>query len=145
MLIFEFIKIVIVENFGIGKYEILTRESPAQDDAWSEIREAKSWFLSCLCLWYSRGLLYDLKRIARQSQLKCVFLFESWMWLVGFVIQETGFSRTLAMPPSFFLLHQDISGMVSVMLTDLEQDHNHFRIEKWKFSISENHPLFYQT
>jgi len=108
MLIFEFIKIVIVENFGIGKYEILTRESPAQDDAWSEIREAKSWFLSCLCLWYSRGLLYDLKRIARQSQLKCVFLFESWMWLVGFVIQETGFSRTLAMPPSFFLLHQDI-------------------------------------
>ena len=33
MLIFEFIKIVIVENFGIGKYEILTRESTAQDDA----------------------------------------------------------------------------------------------------------------
>ena len=47
-------------------------------------------------------------------------LFETGVWLAGFVIQETGFTRALEMPSSFFLLHQDIcwdgAGHVTVAL-----------------------------
>jgi hypothetical protein len=40
----------------------------------------------------------------RHPQLKCVMLFETGVWLAGFVIQATGFTRALEMPPWFFII-----------------------------------------
>ena len=56
----------------------------------------------------------------RHPRLKYDMLFETGVWLAGLVIQETGFTRAPEMPPSFFLLHQDIcwdgAGHVTVAL-----------------------------
>jgi len=65
---------------------------------------------------------------------------------VGVGYPRNWVSSTLEMPPSFFFYYPVTSvGMVPVVLISLEHDHKHFRTEKWKFSISTNHPLFYQT
>ena len=61
------------------------------------------------------GLLYKLKRITRHPRLKYDMLFETGVWLLGFVIQETGFTRALEMPPSFFYCPITSAGMVPVM------------------------------
>jgi hypothetical protein len=61
------------------------------------------------------GLLYKLKRITRHPRLKYDMLFETGVWLAGFVIQGTGFTRLLKCRPRFFYCPVTSAGMVPVM------------------------------
>ena len=63
----------------------------------------------------SWGLLYKLKRITRHPRLKYDMLFETGVWLAGFVIQGTGFTRLLKCRPRFFYCPVTSAGMVPVM------------------------------
>ena len=59
-----------------------------------------------------QGLSYNFERITRHPRIKCALLFETGVWLLGFVIQGTGFIRLLN-AALVFLLHQDICWVIA--------------------------------